>query len=131
VHPSTLQLLEELGLGDRFARLPQNRIDEGDEVVIADLSRLRTAHPYIAMVPQWDLLNLWAEAGEQEPTFTLRMRTEAVELLRDGRRVRGVRYRTADGATGEITAVAGVQSSLRNCGASVSTTMASASLVAR
>jgi 2-polyprenyl-6-methoxyphenol hydroxylase-like FAD-dependent oxidoreductase len=56
------------------------------------------------MVPQWDLLNLLAEAGEQEPTFTLRMRTEAVELLRDGRRVRGVRYRTADGATGEITA---------------------------
>jgi 2-polyprenyl-6-methoxyphenol hydroxylase-like FAD-dependent oxidoreductase len=72
--------------------------------VVADLSRLRTAHPYIAMVPQWDRLNLLAEAGDQESTFTLRMCTEAVELLRDGHRVRGVRYRAADGTSGEITA---------------------------
>jgi 2-polyprenyl-6-methoxyphenol hydroxylase-like FAD-dependent oxidoreductase len=56
------------------------------------------------MVPQWDLLDLFADAGTREPTYTLRMRTEATGLLREGGRVTGVRYRTEDGATGEIRA---------------------------
>ncbi|EUA18304.1 FAD binding domain protein [Mycobacterium xenopi 3993] len=57
-----------------------------------DFERLRQPHPFIAMVPQWDLLNLLAEAAQTEPTFTLRMRTEATGLLREGGRVAGVRY---------------------------------------
>ena len=61
-------------------------------------------YPYVAMVPQWDLLNLLAEAAAEEPSFTLRMRTEVTELVRENGRVRGVRYRTADGAAGEIRA---------------------------
>ncbi|GHF63982.1 2-polyprenyl-6-methoxyphenol hydroxylase-like FAD-dependent oxidoreductase [Amycolatopsis bartoniae] len=111
VHPSTQVLLDELGLGERFAALPQSHVDEvripgddGPDLVVADFRRLRTAHPYIAMVPQWDLLDLLAEAGRAEPNFHLRMDTEVVDLLRDGRRVAGVRYRTADGRTGEIEA---------------------------
>ncbi|GAA1241630.1 hypothetical protein GCM10009609_01470 [Pseudonocardia aurantiaca] len=56
------------------------------------------------MVPQWDLLNLLAAAGAEEPTYTLRMRTEVTGLLREGGRVSGVRYRTEDGETGEIRA---------------------------
>src|SRR3712207_3755587 len=56
------------------------------------------------MTPQWDLLDLLADAGRREPTFTLRMSTEMTGLLREGDRVAGVRYRTADGATGEIRA---------------------------
>lgn len=111
VHPSTLQLLDELGLGDRFAALPQSKIDEiafpfpdGSRVVIGDLRRLRVAHPHIAMVPQWDLLNLLAEAGAQEPTYTLRMRSEVTELVREDGRVRGVRYRTEDGELHELRA---------------------------
>ncbi len=120
VHPSTLALLDDLGLGERFAALPQSRIDEValpvDEqqnmLRLANfrlLARLGVRHPYIAMVPQWDLLNLLADAGAEEPTFTLRMHTEATGLLREtgsggGSRVAGVRYRTADGTTGELRA---------------------------
>jgi 2-polyprenyl-6-methoxyphenol hydroxylase-like FAD-dependent oxidoreductase len=111
VHPSTLQLLDELGLGERFARLPYSRVDEvafpiGDDrsVVVADFRRLRVPYPYIAMVPQWDLLTLLAEAGREEPSFSLRMRTEMTHLIQDAGRVGGVRYRTQDGSSGEIRA---------------------------
>jgi 2-polyprenyl-6-methoxyphenol hydroxylase-like FAD-dependent oxidoreductase len=111
VHPSTLQLLDELGLAERFAALPYNRVDEvvfpvdGDHtVVVADFRRLRVPYPYIAMVPQWDLLDLLADAGRDEPTFSLRMRTEMTGLVQESGRVTGVRYRTEDGGTGEIHA---------------------------
>ncbi|ROT33381.1 FAD-dependent oxidoreductase [Micromonospora sp. HM5-17] len=111
VHPSTLRLLDELGLGDRFAALPQSRLEEvtvpiggGRTVTIADFRRLRISHPYVAMVPQWDLLTLLAEAGAAEPSFTLRMRTEVTGLLREGDRIRGVRYRGPDGVEGTLRA---------------------------
>jgi 2-polyprenyl-6-methoxyphenol hydroxylase-like FAD-dependent oxidoreductase len=111
VHPSTLQLLDELGLGQRFAKLPHSRLDEvaipvdvDRNVVVADFRRLHVRYPYVAMVPQWDLLNLLAEAAREEPSFTLRMRTEVTGLVRPAGRVRGVRYRTGDGTTGEISA---------------------------
>ncbi|GAA2208218.1 FAD-dependent oxidoreductase [Nonomuraea monospora] len=110
VHPTTLDLLDELGLGKRFAALPHTRLDRmafplpgGGEVTVADFRRLRLRHPYIAMVPQWDLLNLLAEAGRDEPAFTLRMSTEVTGLLRDGDRVTGVRYRDR-GGSGELRA---------------------------
>jgi 2-polyprenyl-6-methoxyphenol hydroxylase-like FAD-dependent oxidoreductase len=111
VHPSTLVLLDELGLGERFAKLPQSRleqtawpIDGGRSVVFADYRRLKVRYPYIAMVPQWDLLNLLAEAGREETSFTLRMRTEVTELIRESGRVQGVRYRTDEGTSGEVRA---------------------------
>jgi len=111
VHPSTLQLLDELGLGERFAKLPHSRLDEvafpidvDHTVVVADFRRLKVRYPYVAMVPQWDLLNLLADAGHEEPSFTLRMRTEVTELVRESGRVQGVRYRTEDGTSGEIRA---------------------------
>jgi 2-polyprenyl-6-methoxyphenol hydroxylase-like FAD-dependent oxidoreductase len=112
VHPSTIALLDELGLGKRFAALPQSRLERitfglpnGRRVTFGDFTRLRhrLAHPYIAMVPQWDLLNLLAEAGREEPTFTLRMRTEVTGLLRADDRVVGVRYDGPDGP-GELRA---------------------------
>jgi 2-polyprenyl-6-methoxyphenol hydroxylase-like FAD-dependent oxidoreductase len=111
VHPSTLQLLDELGLAERFAELPYSRLDEvvfpidaERSVVVADFRRLHVRYPYIAMVPQWDLLNLLADAAQEEPTFSLRMRTEMTGLIREAGRVRGVRYRTQDGTSGEIRA---------------------------
>src|SRR6516165_9966662 len=73
VHPTTLRLLDELGLGPRFAALPQSKVDhaeltvDGKSLTMVDFRRLRQPHPYVAMVPQWDLLNLLAEAGEAEP----------------------------------------------------------------
>ena len=89
VHPSTLRLLDDLGLWDRFAAIPQTRLDHmgfdkhGREVTLVDFRRLRgQPHPYIAMVPQWDLLNLLADAAAAEPTFTLLMEHEVTGLLR-------------------------------------------------
>lgn len=90
VHASTLTLLDELGLGERFAALPQRRMERAqvqldDGIVqVADLSRLPGAHRHIAMVPQWDFLDLVADATADEPTFTLRRDAEVVGLLRDG-----------------------------------------------
>lgn len=115
VHPTTLDLLEELGLGERFAALTQSRLDEVslpvDEdqrmLVVGDFRRLASVgvrHPYVAMVPQWDLLNLLAEVAEQEPSFTMRMQTEVTALLREEGRVTGVRYRGADGDAAELAA---------------------------
>lgn len=109
VHPSTLRLIDELGLWERFAALPQSRIDhlgfdvDGREVTLVDLRRLHQPHPYIAMVPQWDLLNLLAEAAQTEPTFTLQMCREVTGLVRSGDRVTGVRYRSPAG-DGELLA---------------------------
>ena len=103
VHPSTLRLLDELGLWDSFAAVPQSRVEHIDifdgirELPLVDFRRLHQPHPYIAMVPQWDLLNLLAEAARAEPTFTLRMRHEVTGLLREGDCVTGVRYTSPDG----------------------------------
>ncbi|MER7078452.1 2-polyprenyl-6-methoxyphenol hydroxylase [Saccharopolyspora kobensis] len=112
VHPTTLHLLDELGLADRLNELPQRRLNRvsvpigetGELFTLGDFSRLKMKYNYIAMVPQWDLLDMLADAGKQEPGFSLRMNTEATELIREGGRVNGVRYRTADGGTGEIRA---------------------------
>ena len=109
VHPSTLRLLDDLGLWDEFSRVPQSRIDHlgfdanGRKVTLVDFRRLDQPHPYIAMVPQWDLLNLLAEAARAEPTFTLKMEHEVTGLLRSGTRVSGVRFRSPAGE-GELTA---------------------------
>ena len=100
VHPSTLTLLDELGLGDGFARLGAQRVrgasipvaGGGPPVTVADLSRLRVRHPYIEMAPQWDVLNLLAEAASAEPGFELRMNAEVLGPVVEGGAVRGVRY---------------------------------------
>src|SRR5262249_38676280 len=75
----------------------------GRSVTYIDFDRLRQPHPFIAMVPQWDLLNLLAEAAQAEPSFTLRMKTEATGLLREGGRITGVRYQGPKGP-GELRA---------------------------
>ncbi|MBA8823187.1 2-polyprenyl-6-methoxyphenol hydroxylase-like FAD-dependent oxidoreductase [Saccharopolyspora lacisalsi] len=122
VHPTTLQLMDDLGLAERFAELPQRRIDrigvpigpDGELLTLGDFGTLPTRYNYVAMVPQWDLLDLLADAGKQEPTFTLRMNTEATELVRENGRVNGVRYRTDDGESGEIRATITVACDGRN-----------------
>lgn len=104
VHPTTLALLDDLGLFERFDALPQSRIRraqlptaDGGMVTVADFARLPLRHPYIAMVPQWDLLDLLADAGEEEPSFDLRMRHEVTGVVRAGGRVVGVDYTSPDG----------------------------------
>lgn len=109
VHPTTLRLLDELGLGERFAALPYSPLRRGTfesggrSVTYLDFERLHLPHRYIAMVPQWDLLNLLAETARAEPSFSLRMRTEVTGLLREGDRVTGVRY-VGDDGPGELRA---------------------------
>ncbi|OMC46975.1 monooxygenase [Mycobacterium sp. IS-2888] len=103
VHPTTLRLLDELGLWERFSELDYSEVrkaafeSNGRSVTYVDFERLRQPHPFIAMVPQWDLLNLLAEAAQAEPTFTLRMKTEVTGLLREGGKVTGVRYEGPEG----------------------------------
>jgi 2-polyprenyl-6-methoxyphenol hydroxylase-like FAD-dependent oxidoreductase len=109
VHPTTLRLLDELGLWERFSALHYSEVrkakfeSNGRSVTYVDFERLRQPHPFVAMVPQWDLLNLLAEAAQAEPSFTLRMKTEATGLLREGGKVTGVRYDGPEGP-GELRA---------------------------
>jgi 2-polyprenyl-6-methoxyphenol hydroxylase-like FAD-dependent oxidoreductase len=110
VHPSTLRLLDELGLFEQFDALPHTKLEgwgidlpDGRKAPFIDFTRLRLPHRYIAMVPQWDLLDLLAEAGRQEPTFTLRMSHDVTGLLYESGRVVGVRYDSPDGP-GELRA---------------------------
>ncbi len=107
IHPSTLQLLEELGLMDRFNHIAHHKVvsarlpaPDGSQVTVMDFSRLNHPHPYLAMAPQWEFLNLLAEAGREEPHFELRMNTEVTGLLwskhdddpePDGHQVSGVK----------------------------------------
>ncbi|MFD4428327.1 FAD-dependent oxidoreductase [Nocardia sp. NPDC058497] len=110
VHPSTVRLLDELGLGDEFAAIPQSKVTRmcmyaGDRTVVAaDLGRIPGRYRHIAMVPQWDFLDLLARAAAQEPNFTLRMNSPVVGLIRDDDTVGGVRYRDADAAEHELRA---------------------------
>ncbi|UNO43203.1 FAD-dependent oxidoreductase [Streptomyces sp. MST-110588] len=110
VHPSTLRLLDELGLGEEFGALPARRLEEmrmeigGTTVVMADFRRLPGRHKYLAMVPQWDFLSLLADAAAKEPSFTLRMGTAVTGLRTEAGRVTGVRHVDADGRTGELAA---------------------------
>lgn len=109
VHPVTMRLLDELGLFSRFATLPHSKFERaeftvgGRKVTVLDFGRINQPHPYIALVPQWDLLDLLADAAKNEPAFTLRMQTEITGLLRDGDTFTGVRYEGPDGP-GELRA---------------------------
>jgi 2-polyprenyl-6-methoxyphenol hydroxylase-like FAD-dependent oxidoreductase len=103
VHPSTLEVIGELGVLDEFLARPHSELREvrgmiGDErVTIADFSHLRVRCPFIAMVPQWDFLNFLADYGRRYSTFQLLMGAEVFELIERDGRVAGVRAQTPDG----------------------------------
>ncbi|MFY9899692.1 MAG: FAD-dependent oxidoreductase [Xanthobacteraceae bacterium] len=103
VHPSTLEMMSELGLLDEFLKLPHSRVARltmqiGDERLQAiDMTHLPTRCKYIALMPQWDFLNFLAEHGRRYRQFDLRMRAEATDLIESGDRIVGVRVRTPDG----------------------------------
>src|SRR5690349_23412841 len=104
VHPSTLQVMDELGLIDGFLKLPHQRLQKmdgifaGTPVRIADLGRLPVKYPFIAFMPQWDFLNFLRDKGSRFPSLRVMMSTEATGLVHDGDRVTGVCARDADGA---------------------------------
>jgi len=103
VHPSTLEIMFELGVLDQFLARPHSELREvrgmiGDErVTIGDFSHLPVHAPFIAMVPQWHFLDFLAEQGRLYPTFTLMMQAEAFQLIESERRVTGVRAQTPNG----------------------------------
>ncbi|MGI3785277.1 MAG: FAD-dependent oxidoreductase [Janthinobacterium lividum] len=102
IHPSTLDLLHDLGLGDRLAALPHSRVSTLDAVLNGarygsiDFSRVGRSGE-LWFMPQWDLLNLLADAGRAYPTFDLRLGTAATGLVRNGERVTGVVAEGPDG----------------------------------
>ncbi|MFZ0227191.1 MAG: FAD-dependent oxidoreductase [Mycobacterium sp.] len=109
VHASTLRLLDELGLQQQFAELPHRLIDsvrfqvEGAQVDI-DFGKLPGAHKNMALVPQWDLLEMLATAAEAEPSFRLLRNTEVLGVIRTADRVTGVKYRDENGRTRQMPA---------------------------
>src|SRR3954465_9308219 len=101
VHPSTLTLLDELGLGERFGALRPRYLEEAGVQLdtgsypLVDFRRLPGRHRHIAMIPQWDFLDLVADACREEPSHRLELEAEVTGLIREHGRVTGVRYRRA------------------------------------
>lgn len=96
IHPSTMEVLAQLGLLQDFLALPHDKTVRmeaevgGQKVLMADFSRLPVQCPYIAFIPQWDFLNFMADKAKAYPSFHLLMHTEALDLLHDGDRVSGI-----------------------------------------
>jgi 2-polyprenyl-6-methoxyphenol hydroxylase-like FAD-dependent oxidoreductase len=103
VHPSTLEIMHELGLLKEFLALPHSRVQElslqigDDHLVVGHFENLPVQCKFIALMPQWDFLNFIADHARHYPGFDLRMRTEATDLLLDDGRVAGVHANTLDG----------------------------------
>ncbi len=103
VHPSTLELLGELGILEEFLKLPHQELTSvsgifGDFTFHGpDFRTLRTRCPFVVLVPQWDFLNFLADKARKFPSFRLLMEHEATDVLLDGERVAGVKVRSSEG----------------------------------
>jgi 2-polyprenyl-6-methoxyphenol hydroxylase-like FAD-dependent oxidoreductase len=103
VHPSTSELMFELGLLDEFLARPHQVVKQvggqiGDEeVIMADFTHLPVKCPYIALMPQWDFLNFLAEQARKFPAFHLHMETEATGLIEEGGLITGVHAKSLRG----------------------------------
>ena len=103
IHPSTLELMHELGLLDEFLKQPHQEVRElravvnGQAAPIADFTKLPTRCKFIAFMPQWDFLNFLSSHAKRFPTFQLHMQTEVVDLLIEDNRVAGVRAKMPGG----------------------------------
>jgi 2-polyprenyl-6-methoxyphenol hydroxylase-like FAD-dependent oxidoreductase len=102
IHPSTLEVLHELGLLEQFLELPHQKVRElraqfGDaRLTVAEFAGLRLRCPYIAMIPQWDFLDFLARHARRFPGFALEMHAEVDSLLFSGSRITGVRVASTD-----------------------------------
>jgi 2-polyprenyl-6-methoxyphenol hydroxylase-like FAD-dependent oxidoreductase len=103
IHPSTLEIMAELGLLDEFLKLPHQEARKlggafgGLQFDFVDFSHLPTRCKFIALMPQWDFLNFLAEHGKRYPGFHLLMQAEATGLIEEAGRIAGVRATTSDG----------------------------------
>ena len=103
IHPSTLEILDEVGLAERFLSLPHRRVADltlrtsaGDTLRVS-FRGLPTKYPFIAFVPQWDFLDFVTAEARRYPGFKLLMNAEVTGVVRENGAVRGVRYRTGEG----------------------------------
>jgi 2-polyprenyl-6-methoxyphenol hydroxylase-like FAD-dependent oxidoreductase len=103
VHPSTMQLMKQLGLLDEFLKQPHQRVDAiygafgNYSFELASLRNLKIDTPFIALMPQWDFLNFLSGKARKYPEFKLRMENEAIGLIQDQNKIRGVVVKTPDG----------------------------------
>jgi 2-polyprenyl-6-methoxyphenol hydroxylase-like FAD-dependent oxidoreductase len=103
IHPSTLELLHELGLLEAFLKLPHQRVSElqaqfGElSFPVADFSRLPVRCPFIALIPQWDFLDFIADHAARYPGFRLEMQAEVTSLIEENNRIAGIRGTTPQG----------------------------------
>lgn len=103
IHPSTLQIMHDLGILDQFLQLPHQITTqlrgyvEDFQVTIADFSKLKVVCPYIAFMPQWDFLNFLAAQAKQYPNFKLLMQTEATNIIKESGKVIGVTANSPQG----------------------------------
>jgi 2-polyprenyl-6-methoxyphenol hydroxylase-like FAD-dependent oxidoreductase len=103
IHPSTFELMYELGLLDEFRQRPHQEFAqlaaqiEDFEVTVADFSHLPTHCKFVGLMPQWDFLNFIAEQAKKYPQFHLRMEAEVIGLIEDHGRIAGARATTPDG----------------------------------
>src|SRR3979409_244233 len=104
IHPSTLEILDDLGLAKRFlTELPHTEVSRlaarlpGGEQVQFDFRRQRTRFPVISLVPQWDFLRFVTSAAARYPGFKLVMQAEVEDLIVENGQVCGVRYISPDG----------------------------------
>ena len=111
IHPSTLELMYELGILDEFLRRPHQELPqfggqiEDVTVIVADFSHLPTHCKFIALMPQWDFLNFIAEKAKAYPQFHLRMESEVTDLIEENGRIAGVRATTPQGTSQGILEV--------------------------
>jgi 2-polyprenyl-6-methoxyphenol hydroxylase-like FAD-dependent oxidoreductase len=104
IHPSTLELMHELGILDEFLKRPHQEVGElsgqigSETVTIADLTHLPTTCKFVALMPQWDFLEFIKEHASRYPTFHLKMQAEVVDLLSEVSAVTGVRAKVPDGS---------------------------------
>jgi 2-polyprenyl-6-methoxyphenol hydroxylase-like FAD-dependent oxidoreductase len=103
VHASTLEMLHEVGLLEEFLKRPHQKLSQirarigGDDVLLGDMSYLRTHCRFMVLMPQWDFLDFFAQQGCRYPTFHLRMQAEVTGLVEEHGRIAGVRGNTPDG----------------------------------
>lgn len=103
VHPSTLEIMYELGILDDFLKRPHQEIREAsaqigpDTIPMIDLRHLPTHCKFVAMMPQWEFLDFISEQAAKYPTFHLKMLAEATDLIQENNQVRGVIAKTPEG----------------------------------
>ncbi|MBV9304045.1 MAG: FAD-dependent oxidoreductase [Acidobacteriaceae bacterium] len=103
IHPSTLELMHEVGLADQFLKRPHQEVTRlhaqigGTKITVADFTHLPTRSKFIAFMPQWDFLNFIEEQAKRYSNFQLKMQAEAVDLIEESGRVVGVRVNIPDG----------------------------------